>query len=312
MRIVFMGTPDFAAVSLKRLYEDGHDVAGVFTRPDKPKNRGMKTAFSPVKELALERGTPVFQPVTLKDDRTTGILRSLDCGLVAVVAYGIILPADVLILPEYGCVNIHGSLLPKYRGAAPVQWAVINGECETGVTSIFMAEGIDDGDIINMEKTPVYDNETAGELAARLSIMGAGLLSKTIESINNGRVGRIPQDHASATYAPLISKKNCPIDWTDTAFAIKAKVRGLNPWPVATAILGDELVKVFAVDAARKPTGAVPGVIVSAGDPGLEIACSDGTVSIRELQAPGGKRMGAAEYLRGRHKSIINKTNYKL
>jgi len=304
MRIVFMGTPDFAAASLKRLYADGHDVAGVFTRPDKPKGRGMATAFSPVKELALEHGTPVYQPVMLKDDGVAGILRSLGCSMIAAVAYGRILPPEILSLPEYGCVNIHGSLLPKYRGAAPVQWAVINGERETGVTSIFMAEGIDDGDIIYREKTPIHENETAGELAARLSYMGAELLSKTIDSISGGRAGRTTQDHGAATYAPLITKKICPIDWSDTASAIKAKVRGLNPWPAATAKLGGETVKIFVVDAVRKPTGRAPGEIVPAGGPGLEIACSDGSVVVKELQAPGGKRMGAGEYLRGRHRII--------
>jgi len=295
-----MGTPDFAAASLNRLYDDGHDVAGVFTKPDKPKNRGMKTAPSPVKLLATERGTPVYQPASLKDAEVIDILRDIGPGLMTVVAYGKILPAEVLRLPVYGCVNIHGSLLPKYRGAAPVQWAIINGERETGVTSMYMAEGIDDGDIIFSDKTAIFEDETAGELTQRLGVMGSELLSKTVECIKNGAVARIPQDHRAATYAPLIGRDICPIDWNKTALVIQRKVRALNPWPVATALLGGETIKVFAVDVCNVPTGKVPGSIIAAGKQGLEIACSDGSVTIRELQAPGGKRMSAAEFILGR------------
>ena len=300
MRIVYMGTPGFAVPSLERLFRDGHDIAGVFTQPDRPKNRGMKVSFSPVKEFALEHGISVYQPTVLRDAEGLELLRGLKCDLIAVVAYGKLLPREILELPPLGCVNIHGSILPKYRGAAPIQWAVLNGERQTGVTSMYMSEELDAGDILMCKKTLIDEDETAGQLHDRLSTLGAELLSETVSAIENGAAVRIPQDHSEATFAPPLSKDMSPIDWTKSAHAIKCRVRGLNPWPVATAQLQPGTVcKIFSVDCSDRTHGAAPGEIVAAGAHGIDIACLDGTVTIRELQAPGGKRMAAAEYLRG-------------
>ena len=294
-----MGTPDFAQESLCRLYSDGHNIAGVFTRPDKPKDRGMHVSGSPVKQLALEHGTPVFQPATLRDSEVIDILKELKCDLITVVAYGRMLPREVLEMPAFGCLNIHGSLLPKYRGAAPIQWAILNGETETGVTSMYISGELDEGDTLCYRKTTIGDDETAGELYDRLKVLGADLLSETIRGIINGTVERKPQNQAEATYAPPLKKEMAPIDWTKTAYSIKAKVRGLNPWPVATAVIKNTVCKVFAVEIREVNPVKTPGEIVSAGRHGLEVACIDGSVIIKELQAPGGRRMDAADYLRG-------------
>ena len=300
MRIVYMGTPGFAVPPLERLHSDGHDIAAVFTQPDRPKNRGMKVAFPPVKEFALKHGIQVYQPGTLKDGEALELLRGLKCDLIAVVAYGKLLPREILELPPLGCVNIHGSILPKYRGAAPIQWAVLNGDKETGVTSMYMGEQLDAGDILLCKKTQIGEDETSGELHDRLSILGAELLSETVEAIANGTAVRIPQDHGEATFAPPLSKDMSPIDWAKPAREIKCKVCGLNPWPVATAqIQPGTVCKIFSVDIREQAHGTIPGEIVSAGAHGIDVACADGIVTIRELQAPGGKRMSAADYLRG-------------
>jgi len=260
----------------------------------------MKVSYSPIKEIALSRGTEVYQPVSLADGNTVKIIRELNCEIIVVVAYGRMLPRDVLDLPPMGCINIHASLLPKYRGAAPIQWAILNGERETGVTSMYIAEKLDTGDLIYSKKVLIGENETAGELSDRLSISGAELLSETIEAISLGKAVRTPQTHSEATYAPPLKKDMSPIDWTDTALNIKCKVRGLNPWPVATAEFGRLVFKVFSADISdRKSPGKKPGEIISAGQQGLEVACSDAAILIKELQAPGGRRMAAADYLRG-------------
>ena len=300
MRIVFMGTPDFSAASLERLYSDGHDIAGVFTQPDKPKNRGMKMSFSPVKEIALKNGTPVYQPESLKNGEALDFLHNLRCELIAVVAYGKFLPREMLELPPLGCVNVHGSILPKYRGSAPIQWAVLNGEKETGVTTMYMAEEMDAGDMIFTKTTPIGEGETAGELYDRLGILGAELLGETVDAISRGEAVRIPQNHSEATFAPPLKKDMARINWSDTAYEIKCKVRGMNPWPVAMAeFLNGMTYKVFSVDISGVKTEKNLGEIVSAGRNGLEVACADGTVIIKELQAPGGRRMAASDYLRG-------------
>ncbi|SHH50181.1 methionyl-tRNA formyltransferase [Sporobacter termitidis DSM 10068] len=299
MRIVFMGTPGFAAVSLRRLYEDGHDILAVFTQPDKPQGRGMKLACCPVKELALAHGTPVLQPTTLRDGETLYLLHALRPDVIAVVAYGRLLPEEILRLPPYGCINIHGSILPKYRGAAPIQRAVLNGETETGVTSMYMAPEMDAGDIIMIKKTPIGDDETSGELFERLSVLGAELLSETVAALENGTAARTKQNDGEATFAPPLTKELAPLDWTKRAREITAQVRGLNPWPVATACIGGAAFKVFKARGRECPSGKAPGTVISAEADGIEIACADGTVTILELQAPGGKRMAAADYLRG-------------
>ena len=299
MKIVFMGTPAFAAASLNQLYTDGHDICAVMTQPDKQRNRGMRLGISPVKELASAHGTPVFQPQTLKDGVAADILRGLKADLIAVVAYGKLLPLDILSLPECGCVNIHGSILPKYRGSAPVQRAVLNGERITGVTSMYMAPEMDAGDIILRKTTEIGEEETAGELYDRLAILGAGLLSDTVHAIASGTASRIKQNDADATYAPPLTKEMSPIDWTKTTREILCHIRGLNPWPVATTELGGTIFKVFKATGTQSITGLMAGTIVETGRDSLEVACADGTIIIKELQAPGGKRMSVADYLRG-------------
>ena len=299
MRVVFMGTPGISGKSLKRLYSDGHDVAAVFTQPDRPKGRGMQRSFSPVKELALEYGTPVYQPVSMRDGIAEGILDDLKCDLVVVVAFGKILPREVLEKPPFGSINIHGSLLPEYRGAAPAQWAILNGEKVTGVTSLYMNEGIDAGDMIFSRPVPIGDEETAGDLLEKLGDVGAQLLSETVDAIASGSVVRRPQDHSKATFAPALTRAMSQINWTDSAYRIKCRVRGLRPWPGASAELQGRLLKVLAVDIDETGTGRNPGDIVFADKRGIGVACADGVVVIRELQAPGGKHMNSADYIRG-------------
>jgi methionyl-tRNA formyltransferase len=299
MRIVFMGTPEFAASSLNRLYEENYDVVAVFSQPDKARNRGMKMSFSPVKELAIKHGTPIFQPETLRDGSAYSILKDLQFDIIVVVAYGKLLPKEILDLPPLGCINIHASLLPKYRGAAPIQWAILNGESETGITSMYMSEQMDAGDMILAEKTKIGENETAGELFVRLGDLGAEVLSKTIKAIQNNTARRTPQNHSEATYAPFIERTFSPIDWTKTAREIKQKVLGLHPLPTATAEWGGVIYKIHSIDICDEKSPNKPGEIVSMSKQKLEIACQDGTVMIKEIQAPGAKRMNISDFLRG-------------
>ena len=300
MRVVFMGTPDFAAASLKRIIDDGFEVVGVFTQPDKPKGRGMELAFSPVKQVALESGIPVFQPEKMRDGTALAQLKTLAPDVLAVVAYGRILPDDILELPKFGAINVHASLLPKYRGAAPIQWSVLNGDTETGVTTMHLAHDMDAGDVIYVEKTQIGEYETSGELFDRLMVMGAELLSKTLTDIENGTAPRTPQDHSKATYVTMLDKSICPIDWDKTPREILKKIYGLQPWPVATMELEGAVYRVFAAEYTENTTELEPGCVVSAGKDGLEMACADGkTLMITQLQAPGKKRMAAADFLRG-------------
>ncbi len=305
MRVVFMGTPDFAAASLKKLIEENYEIAGVFTQPDKPKGRGMEMRFSPVKELALVHGLPVFQPTKMRDGEALGILRELKPDILVVVAYGRILPDELLAVPKFGAVNVHGSLLPKYRGAAPIQWAVLNGDRTSGVTTMYLAHDLDSGDMIYQEETAVGEFETAGELFDRLMDMGAELLVKTLRDIEAGTAPRIPQDHAQASYVGMLDKSICPIDWNKTPREIVKHIYGLQPWPVATAELEGKTFRVFAASYTELTTAKAPGSIVRADEAGIAMACADGQcILITELQAPGKKRMGAAEFLRGHRLNI--------
>ncbi len=297
MRVVFMGTPDIAATCLTRILADGFDVVGVYTQPDRPKNRGMKLAFSPVKEVALAHEIPVFQPENFREEETVETLRALRPDVVAVVAYGRILPQKVLDVPKKGCINIHASLLPAYRGSAPYQWAVLDGCKETGVTAMYLCREMDAGDMIDTAKTPIGENESAGELLDRLAVLGAELLSKTLGRMASGEVDATPQDHSKATYAPMLDKTMCPIDWSLTAQQVHDKVRGLHPWPVATAELGGTKFKIHAT--AIVPGKGAPGEILALTKTGLVVACGEGAVEIRSLQAEGGKRMAAPDYFRG-------------
>ena len=297
MRVVFMGTPDIAATCLKNILDDGFDVVAVYTQPDRPKGRGMKMVFSPVKELAIANNIPVYQPENFRADETVEELRALQPDVVAVVAYGRILPQRVLDIPKCGCINIHASLLPAYRGSAPYQWAVLNGEKETGVTAMYLCREMDAGDIIDAVKTPIGENETAGELLDRLAVMGGDLLSKTLTKIKDGCCPRTPQCCEKATYAPMLDKSICPIDWTKTAQQVHDHVRGLHPWPVATAVIGGTFFKIH--DTVIVDGKGEPGEILGLTKTGLRIACGEGAVEIRSLQAEGGKRMAAPDYFRG-------------
>ncbi len=300
MRIVFMGTPDFAAASLKKLLTEGFDVVGVFTQPDKPKGRGMEMAFSPVKDLALQAGLPVYQPEKMRDGTALAILRELKPDILVVVAYGRILPDEILVLPPFGAINVHGSLLPKYRGAAPIQWAVLNGDEITGVSTMYLAHDMDAGDIIYTAETPIGEFETSGELFDRLMEMGAELLVKTLRAIEDGSAPRTPQDHTKASYVKMLDKSLCPIDWNQSPRAVVKQICGLQPWPVATMELQGAVYKVFSAAYTDTKTGKTPGSLVNAGPAGIEIACAGGeTLRITELQAPGKKRMPAADFLRG-------------
>ena len=298
MRVVFMGTPDIAATCLKKIIADGFEVVGVYTQPDRPKNRGMKLAFSPVKEVALEHNIPVFQPENFREDATVEEFAALKPDICAVVAYGRILPQRVLDIPNCGCVNIHASILPQYRGSAPYQWAVLDGLAETGVTAQHMVREMDAGDVIDVEKTPIGENETAGEVLERLAVLGAKLLSRVLGRVKCGeKCCGTPQCPEDVTYAPMLDKSMCPIDWTKTACQIHNHVRGLHPWPVATTeIQGTK----FKIHATRVVEGSgQPGEILGLSKTGLKIACGEGAVEILQLQAEGGKRMAAPDYFRG-------------
>ena len=292
-----MGTPDIAATCLKKILADGFEVVGVYTQPDRPKGRGMKMVFSPVKEVALAENIPVFQPEHFRDEETVAQLRKLRPDVCAVVAYGRILPQRVLDIPAKGCVNIHASLLPQYRGSAPYQWAVLDGRKETGVTAQHMALQMDAGDIIDAVRTPIGENETAGELLDRLAVLGADLLSRTLQKFRQGTVTGTPQNEEAVTFAPMLDKSMCPIDWSKTARQVHNHVRGLHPWPVATAELAGTKFKIHQTVLAEG--SGTPGQILGLTKTGLLVACGEGAVEIRSLQAEGGKRMSAPDYFRG-------------
>ena len=298
MRVVFMGTPDIAATCLKQILDDGFDVVGVYTQPDRPKGRGMKMVFSPVKEVALANNIPVFQPENFRADEDVAALAALQPDIVAVVAYGRILPQRVLDIPTCGCINIHASLLPQYRGSAPYQWAVLDGCKETGVSAQHMVREMDAGDVIDVEKTCIGENETAGELLERLAVLGAKLLSRVLGRASSGdECCGCKQCADDVTFAPMLDKSMCPIDWSKTAQQVHNHVRGLHPWPVATMELKGQK---FKVHATRIVDGkGNPGQILGLTKTGLVIACGEGAVEVTSLQAEGGKRMAAPDYFRG-------------
>ena len=297
MRVVFMGTPDIAATCLTKILEDGFHVVGVYTQPDRPKGRGMKMVYSPVKEVALANNLPVFQPENFREDETVEELKALQPDVVAVVAYGRILPQRVLDIAPKGFVNIHASVLPQYRGSAPYQWAVLDGLAETGVTAMYLVREMDAGDMIDVSKTPIGPDETAGELLDRLAVLGADLLSETLTKIEKGEVTAVAQDPAQVSYAPMLDKSMCPIDWTKTAQQVHNQVRGLHPWPVATAELAGTKFKIHATKVVEGK--GQPGEILGLTKTGLQVACGSGAIEILSLQAEGGKRMAAPDYFRG-------------
>ena len=302
MRIVFMGTPDFAVPSLEALVRGGHEVVGVFSQPDKPVGRHQnKLQPTPVKVCAQSHEIPVFQPTTLRDGEALALLKQLAPELIVVAAYGKVLPDEILALPAKGCINVHSSLLPKYRGAAPINWAVVNGDQETGVTIMDMAHELDAGDIIAQVKTPIGPDELVEQVHDRLAALGGELLGQVVEQIAQGKASRTPQDPEQVIYAPMLSRALSPIDWSQSAQAIHHKIRGLNPWPAtSTDILGGEPVKVFRSQVTGRTAKGAPGTILGGGNDGIEVLCGDGTVlRILELQAPGSRRMSAGDYLRG-------------
>ena len=297
MRVVFMGTPDIAATCLKEILADGFQVVGVYTQPDRPKGRGMKMVYSPVKEVALAQGIPVFQPENFREEETVEQLKALQPDVVAVVAYGRILPQKVLDLVPQGFINIHASVLPQYRGSAPYQWAVLDGLEETGVSAQFMVRQMDAGDVVGLSKTPIGPNETAGQLLDRLAVLGARLLSDTLRKFQAGELVPQAQDESKVTFAPMLDKSMCPIDWTKSARQIHNQVRGLHPWPVATMELRGQKFKVHETKVV--PGNGAPGQILGLTKTGLVIACGEGAIEVLSLQAEGGKRMAAPDYFRG-------------
>ena len=299
MRILFMGTPDFAVASLKRLVEDGHEICGVITQPDKPKNRGHKMKTTPVKEYALTQNLDVYQPLKARDGEVMSIVERLAPELIVVAAYGKILGEDLLNYPKYGSINVHSSLLPAYRGAAPINWAILDGLTETGVTIMYMAKELDAGDIILQKSTAIGEDEDALALTTRLAELGAEALSESVMALANGTATRTPQEHEKHTYASMLSREMSPIDWNRSARAINCQVRGLIPWPCAATELAGTKFKVYRT-AIGGNTDKAPGTILSAGKRGIEVACGDGkSLLITELQAEGGKRMAASAYLLG-------------
>ncbi len=298
MRIVFMGTPEFAVPCLQKLIDLGHEVTGVFTQPDKPQGRKMILTPPPVKQLALENGLTVYQPVKMRDGTALEMIKEANPDLAIVVAYGKILPKEILDYPKYGCINIHASLLPKLRGAAPIQWSVINGCKTTGVTSMQMDEGLDTGDMLIKGEIAIGENDTAGEMHDKLSVLGAEILEKTIDSLLKNELKPEKQNHDEFTYAPMLSKELSPIDWNCSAQEIHNKIRGLSPWPSANAKLNGKTVKIHkSVLADGK--GKSAGEIVESGKR-LVVACGDlNCIEILTLQAEGKKAMSASDFLRG-------------
>lgn len=297
MKIIFMGTPDFAVPCLEKLIHSKHEIVAVFTQPDKKKGRGYTLTAPPVKELALNHGIQVFQPESLKNQEILSLISSLKPDLIVVVAYGKILPKNILDLPPLGCINVHGSLLPKYRGAAPIQWSVINGEKITGVTTMYMDEGLDTGDIILKSETKIGENETSGELFDRLSVMGAELLSKTLNEIEAGNLVREKQNDEMATYAPMLNKSLSKINWSDSAEKIHNLVRGLNPWPVAMTDIDNKNVKIYRTKVAESLCGK-PGEVKSI-EPFIVACGNNSAIEILELQLESKKRMNSSDFFRG-------------
>ena len=298
MRIVFMGTPDYSAVTLKALINEGYDIVGVFAQPDKPVGRKQVLTPPPVKLLAAENGIPVFQPRTLRDGTALEILERLAPEIIVVVAYGKILPPEILSYPKYGCINGHASLLPKYRGASPIQWCIVCGEKKTGVTVMQMDAGMDTGDILSVREVDINDGETAGELFERLAPISAELTVETLKKIENGEIKPVTQDNSAATYAPILKKEMARLDFKKSAYELECAVRGYNPWPAAYFYLDGKRIKVLECELGGR-TDKAPGTVVSA-DNGLSVACGNGTVlRMLSVQPEGGKLMAAETWLRG-------------
>ena len=302
MRILFMGTPDFALFSLRALVENGENVIGVVTQPDKPKGRGYTLTPPPVKVYATEQGLPVYQPTTLRGDEFASLLETLAPELIVVVAYGKILPANVLEYPVYGCINVHGSLLPEYRGAAPMQRAIIDGKRETGITTMFMADGIDTGDMLLKESVFIEENDNFETIHDKLGACGAEILLHTLEALRNGTLTRIPQDDSLATHAAKIEKNDCWIDFSNSADAVHNRIRGLSPIPLAFTYTPDGKMLKVAASAVLNRTDAIApaGTVLSLAEGKIEVACGCGSIALLSVLPEGKKRMSAADFINGR------------
>lgn len=298
MKVIFMGTPDFAIPCLERLAESNHNVLAVITQPDRPKGRGKKVLFPPVKEKAIELGIDVLQPLKVKEYEFINELKKYEPDCIVVVAYGQILSKEILDLPKYGCINVHASLLPKYRGAAPINWAIINGEKVTGVTTMYMDEGLDTGDML-LKKEILVNNKTAGELHDEMSVLGGELLIETLDKIESNSIERIKQDNSISSYAPLLNKELGRIEWTKSAQDIYNLVRGLNPWPIAHTTYKGTVFKVLSASVINEFTSSTPGEILNVSKTGIEVASNDEIVLIEKIQFPNKKAMTVDEYLRG-------------
>jgi methionyl-tRNA formyltransferase len=303
MRIVFMGTPAAAVPTLRRCVEDAHEIVAVWTQPDRPSGRGNKISLSPVKEFALSKGLTVYQPTKLKTDESRKLFSSHDADVVVVVAYGRILPVEFLNAPRNGCINVHFSLLPRYRGASPVNWAIVNGEKETGVTTMHIEPTLDTGPILLQTKTPIGDHETAPELMSRLSEAGAKLLGETLQRLSD--LTPLAQDDAAATFAPILKKEDGLIDWTMSAKQIEQRVRGFQPWPNAYTSLNSKGLTIWRAEAVKLEQSAAPGEVVESNGDSLSVACGDSsTLRLLELQSEAKRRMAARDFLNGTHLKV--------
>ena len=299
MKIVFMGTPDFSVPSLKILAEY-HNVVAVFTQPDRPKGRGKRLSMSPVKELAIEKNIPVYQPEKLKNNNEAlEIIKGYQPDIIVVVAFGQILPKEILELPKYGCVNLHASLLPKYRGAAPINWSIINGEKETGNTTMLMAEGLDTGDMLLKDAIKLDKNINAGELHDILSSRGAELLMATLEGLEANKIVPMPQDDSLSTYASMLSKDMAVIDWSKTAEETHDFIRGLNPWPIAYSYYENQILKIYESEVISQKSIEKPGTIIDVSKNGIKVSCGEGVILIKRIQLPNSKPLYVKDYLNG-------------
>ena len=299
MKVIFMGTPDFSVGTLEALIEAGHDVVLAVTQPDKPKGRGKEMQFTPVKECALKYNIPVFQPIKVRQQECIEELRKYEADIMVVVAFGQILPKEILEMTPYGCINVHASLLPNYRGAAPIQWAIINGETESGVTTMQMTEGLDTGDMLLKTVIPFEKEETGGSLHDKLSVAGAKLCVETLEGLQAGRIVPEPQGETPTAYAKMLDKQLGNINWQQSAVEIERLIRGLSPWPSAYTNWNGKIMKIWSATALEGIKTSEEGTIVKVEKDAFYVQTGDGCLKVTELQIPGKKRMDAGAFLRG-------------